>query len=219
MKIPIIFVLIAFASAAIGLVAGMCLSEPGTSSNAGVEDSCLLSEDLEERQAYLKTALELRDSQVSELIELASESVELLPAMEPEEARYPWRDSKHLAIVHLGDLRGSAAVQVLLDNLEYRNPRELAGSYLDVGGWYPAGEALAKIGMPAVKPVIEKLGSYSADSKGSEICCWILTKVLGAELAKVQVEMAIRDTRDEGARKNLEAALPYLKATKEKSLY
>ncbi len=216
MKKQIVLGLIIFVSALIGFVAGMYFDKSGDKATSGVEIKNLKSKDVKERQEYVDSALESYEKKVSDFIRLASEEVEPLPI---NDLRYPWRDSKHLAILHLGDVRGSAAVQVLLDNLEYRNARDRGGSYLDVGGWYPAGEALAKIGMPAVKPVIDKLSTYSGDSKGSEICCWILTKVLGAELAGQRVNIEIRRIRDETAKQNLKAALKYLENTKEEGMY
>lgn len=130
---------------------------------------------------------------------------------------YDWHDSKHLAILLLGDMRSADSVPVMLGNLEYRNPLELAGSYMDVGGWYPTAEALSKIGMPAVGPVIDKLGRYSEQEKGHSICCWIIKEILGPRLGKVRLEMAIEDTKDETVKKNLTAALPYFKTEKEKA--
>jgi hypothetical protein len=154
---------------------------------------------------------------ISQLIQSASRGVKPLSLSDPENIRYPRHDSKHLSILLLGDIRAVEAVPVLLDNLEYHNPRELAGSYQDVNGLYPAAEALSKIGMPAVGPTIKKLGDYAPNSKGSEICCWILKKILGVRLARLRLQIAIEETRDEAVKKNLSAALPYFKTDQEKA--
>jgi hypothetical protein len=130
---------------------------------------------------------------------------------------YDWHDSKHLAILLLGDMRSTDAIPVLLDNVVYRNPAELAGSYVGIGGLYPAAEALSKIGMPAVGPVIDKLGKYGEQEKGHSICCWIIKEILGPKLGKARLEMAIEETKDDTVKKNLIAALPYFKTDKEKA--
>ncbi len=154
---------------------------------------------------------------IRQLIKMAAKDVKPLSPSDPENIRYPWHDSKHLAILLIGDMRANESIPVLFDNLEYRNPRELAGSYLGIGGLYPAAEALSKIGMPSVGPVIDKLGRYGEQEKGHSICCWIIKEILGPRLGKVRLEMAIEDTKDETVKKNLTAALPYFKTEKEKA--
>lgn len=154
---------------------------------------------------------------IQQLIKSAGRDVKPLSSSDPENIRYPRHDSKHLAILLLGDIRATEAVPVLLDNLEYRNPRELAGSYPDVDGLYPAAEALSKIGMPTVGPTIEKLGRYTEDSLARELCCWVITKVLGTRLGRLRVEIAIEEARDETVRNNLAAVLPHFKTEQEKA--
>ena len=154
---------------------------------------------------------------IRQLIKMAAQDVKPLSPSDPENIRYPWHDAKHLSILLIGDMRSAEAIPVLLDNLEYRNPAELAGSYLGLGGWYPAAEALSKISMPAVGPVIDKLGRYGEQEKGHSICCWIIKEILGPKLGKVRLEMAIEETKDETVKKNLTAALPYFKTDKEKA--
>jgi hypothetical protein len=154
---------------------------------------------------------------IRQLIKMAAQDVKPLSPSDPENIRYPWHDSKHLSILLIGDMRSAEAIPVLLDNLGYRNPAELAGSYLGIGGLYPAAEALSKIGMPAVGPVIDKLASYPPKSQGSEICCWILREILGARLARVRLEIAIEESHDPAVKERLAAVLPYFKTDQEKA--
>ncbi len=179
--------------------------------------SGLRAEKLKDRQKAAEQIRKDRAKLIKQLIELAAEKVEPLPSSDPRFVEYPWHDSKHLAILLLGELRTVEALPVLLENLEYKNPRRLEGSYLDTGGWYPAAEALSKIGMPAVEPTIKKLGGYAQKNKGSELCCWVLKKILGVKLARARLQIAIEETRDPTVKKNLTAALPYFKTEQEKA--
>jgi hypothetical protein len=155
---------------------------------------------------------------IKRLIRLAKEKVEPLTSSDPRFVEYPWHDSKHLSILLLGDLRAVEAVDILLENLTYKNPKSLESSEaLSQGGWYPAAEALSKIGMPAVEPIIKKLGSYKPNSKGSDLCCWILKEILGVKLARLRLQIAIEDTREATIRENLTAVLPYFKTEQEKA--
>ena len=154
---------------------------------------------------------------IQQLIKSAGRDVKPLSRSDPENIRYPRYDSKHLSILLLGDMRSTEAVPVLLDNLEYRNPRQLAGSYPDVNDLYPAVEALSKIGMPAIEPTIDKLGSYTEQCLGRKLCCWVIKEVLGARLGKFRLEIAIEEARDETVRNNFRAVLLYFKTDQEKA--
>ena len=178
----------------------------------------LKSDNLKHRERAFEAIRKERTELIRQLVELAAEKVEPLPYTDSRFIEYPWRDSKHLAILLLGELRATEGVAVLLDNIEYKNPKSIIVSeYLDKGGWYPAAESLSKIGMPAVEQTIKKLGSYEPKSNGSEICRWILKEILGVRLARLRLQIAIEETRDEVVRKNLSAALPYFKTNKEKA--
>ena len=179
--------------------------------------SGLTAENLKDREKVAEAIRNERAKLAKQLIELAAEKVEPLPSSDLRFVEYPWHDSKYLAILLLGELRTVEALPVLLENLEYKNPRRLEGSYLDTGGWYPAAEALSKIGMPAVEPTIKKLGGYAQKNKGSELCCWVLKKILGVKLARARLQIAIEETRDPTVKKNLTAALPYFKTEQEKA--
>jgi len=140
--------------------------------------------------------------------------------LNPEDPKssYPWRDSKHMAISLLGDFRAPAAIRVLMENLGYRNPRTYwtHGSW-NTGHFYPAAEALWKIGMPAVGPVIEKLAQGDTSNNVRSNCCWVLREILGPRLGRLRIEIAIEQSRDAEAKKNLAGILPYFETDKEKT--
>jgi hypothetical protein len=167
--------------------------------------------ELEEREQWAKGIRERRAQQVKELMTLAGVEAKPIPTSVPGERIYPWRDSKHLAILLLGDLRAPEAVPTLLENLEYSNPREVFRTGpLDQGAWFPAVEALIKIGMPAVDPVVERLGRCDAEGLQRWNCCWILEKILGPKLAHMRVQFAIEEARDAKTRENLQEAIKRL---------
>jgi len=176
----------------------------------------LTTENLNDREKAAEAIRKERVQLIKQLIGLAAEKVERLHPDDPKSS-YPWRDSKHLAVLLLGDLRAVEAVPVLLENLEYKNPRSIVTEYLDKGGWYPAAEALSKIGMPAVGPTIDKLGVSAQKSKSSELCCWVLKKILGVRLARLRLQITIEETRDEAEKNNLTSVLPYFRTEQEKA--
>ena len=179
--------------------------------------SALTGENLKDREKAAEAIRKEHAELIKQLIELAGKEAE---RSHPEdvESSYLWHDSKHLAMLLLGDLHAVEAVSVLLENLEYKNPNSIyVYEPLDKGGWYPAAAALSKIGMPAVGPTIEKLGSYAPKSKGSELCCWVVKKILGIKLARLRVQIAIEEARDTNVKQNLAAALPYFKTEQEKA--
>ena|GEM_PF-7006387 len=154
---------------------------------------------------------------VEQLIQLAEQKVDRLNPEDPKSS-YPWRDSKHMAISLLGDFRAPAAIRVLMENLGYRNPRTYwtHGSW-NTGHFYPAAEALWKIGMPAVGPVIEKLAQGDTSNNVRSNCCWVLREILGPRLGRLRIEIAIEQSRDAEAKKNLAGILPYFETDKEKT--
>jgi len=219
------FCVVAIAAFTIGLFlphndlqpANVGASQP-VKSHVKPDISGLMAKDIKDREKAAEAIRKEHAELVKQLIELAAKKVEPLPSDDPRFVEYPWHDSKHLSILFLGDLRAVESIPVLLENLEYENPRTtIIDEPLDPGGLCPAAEALSKIGMPAVGPVIDKLGKYGEQEKGHIICCWIIKKILVPRLGKVRIEMAIEETKDETVKKNLTAALPYFKTQQEKA--
>ena len=128
-----------------------------------------------------------------------------------EFAEYPMHDTKHVAVLLLGDLRAAEGVSVLLRDIEYRVPKTPSGGYelglIEGPGWHPAVESLVKIGMPSVGPVIEKLDGYAENCLGRRLCLVVLKGILSPRLAKARLEIAIEEAKDERAKTNLKAAL------------
>lgn len=128
-----------------------------------------------------------------------------------EFVEYPPHDTKHLAMLLLGDLRASEAVPVLLRDIEYKVPKYIPLAYelglVEGPGWHPAVESLIKIGMPSVNPVVKRLGDYGEDCLGRRLCIGVLREILGPRLAKARLGIAMEETEDETIRVHLRAAL------------
>lgn len=179
----------------------------------------LKSDKREVREETFDRILKERKDCVQELIALAATEVQgrELKLGDQVVVEYPWHDAKHLAIILLGDLRAAEGVPVLVENLEYENPKKVfsgsdekaavKGSY-----WHPATESLIKIGMPSVGPVIGKLGGYADNCLGRRLCLVVLKGILGPRLAEASLQIAIEEAKDEAARANLKAALRQLES-------
>jgi hypothetical protein len=116
----------------------------------------------------------------------------------------------------LGDFRAIEAIPVLIENIEYVNPKTIVSDeLLTISGWNPSAEALAKIGMPSIDPVIGKLGTYDKECQGRKNCVWIIKKVLGVKLGRYKLQLAIEETKNETVKKNLQAILPSFKTQQE----
>jgi hypothetical protein len=159
----------------------------------------LETEDREVREETFKRLLKEREERVQELIALAAKEVQgvkIEGCEPPEDVEHPWHDAKHCAMILLGDLRAAETAPVLLDNLEYRAFRYIGSTYdqkASVKGspWYPASEALVKIGMPAVEAVVEKLAGFSEDCVGRRLSVLVLDEILGRRLARARLQKAI----------------------------
>jgi hypothetical protein len=175
--------------------------------------SGLTAKNLQDREKAAEAIRKQRAELIKKLVGFAAEKVKPLPSSDPRFIEYPWHDSKHLATLLLGNLRATEAVPVLLENIEYKNPRTMVvDEPLGSGGWYPAAEALSKIGMPAIPPTIDNLGTYDTNCLGRQLCCWVIKEILGPRLGKVRLEMAIEESREPAAKENLTAALRHFKA-------
>ena len=177
----------------------------------------LSNENLYVRMDAAKAIRKEQTALVTHLIKLAQgPSWPFQTALGPMPSQPEWREPKHQAMLLLGDMRAADAVPTLLANLEYENPREFYGGWPTKDEMYPAVEALSKIGMTAVDPVLAKLGEVDPTSTAAELCCWTLRKILGAKLGRARLEIAIEETRDSSVRENLRAALPYFRTSAEK---
>ena len=173
----------------------------------------LQAEKREDRQKASEKILLDHKQLIQELIKMAAKST----AQDEEEAgnipvQGRWYNSKHLSILLLGDLRAAEAVPVLLDNIEYINPKYNTISYLSDYLLYPSVEALIRIGLPAVEPVIEKLSGYNEECTAKRNCCEVLIEMLGPRMALFRLEIAIEEAKDETVKENLKSNIRFFKA-------
>jgi hypothetical protein len=163
----------------------------------------LEAEEREVREETFKRLLKEREERVQKLIALAAKETQGVQGVMIEErgyaeVHYRWHDAKHLAMILLGDLRAAEAVPVLIENLEYRVPRFEGGSFgrfaaVRGSAMHPATEALVKIGMPAVEPVVEKLAGLSEDCVARRLGVLVLDEILGRRLARARLQMVIEE--------------------------
>jgi HEAT repeat protein len=176
----------------------------------------LKSSNRQDRKEADKAIREQHKQLIDELVKMAAQQVKPTPSRSAQDSEYVRHQAKYTAINLLGDLRAVEAVPVLLANLEYINPDiVVVGSLVEEGQRYIAAEALSKVGMPAVKPIIDKLGEYDKDALGRRLCCWSLKRILGDRLSQLRLQIAIEETRSETAKANLKAALPYFRTPQE----
>ncbi len=148
---------------------------------------------------------EERRSTVKGLMEIAG-AQDVGGDEEAQDQRY--LNSKHLAIVLLGELRAQEAVPLLWKNLTYRVKVRYGGTEAhSIGRKYPAAGSLAKIGKPASEYVASRL-LVTEDPLRQEISVWVLRQVEGEELARHIVETWLKSRPD--AQANLKGALRYL---------
>jgi len=115
----------------------------------------------------------------------------------------------------LGKLRAPQAVPDLIALLTF-DPRQgwqgvfSGGMMVELGpARRPAAWALIQIGSPAIQPTIAKL-AQTQDTSERRACWWVLESILGADLAKAAVQIAL-DKETDGAKKaGLEAGLDWL---------
>ena len=175
------------------------LASLSTGASAGDVEG-LKSDKWKVREEAFKGLLKERKDRVQQLIALAAKEVQGFELRVGDwiMVEYPWHDSKHLAIILLGDLRAAEGVPVLVENLEYNNPRTMDATkdetFVGEGvPFYPATDALIKIGMPSVGPLVEKLRGYSEDCLGRYLCLVMLKQILGLKLAEARLQIAIKE--------------------------
>lgn len=105
---------------------------------------------------------------------------------------HAWREPKHVALLLLAEFPDRTAVPVLLENLAYENIKDPADrTVFRLGHYFPAAEALVKIGVPAMQPVVDTLAEQLKDGRVRHNCCWILEQHYGRKWAKVRIEEEI----------------------------
>ncbi len=130
-----------------------------------------------------------------------------------------WYGPDYMAINALRTFRASEAVPILLDKLTYTDKGLFPQGLQNIPRAFPAAQALAAIGMPAVDPAVELLRQLDPHSEKGILCCWVLTRILGPELAIARINMEIEKIADDQIKKNLKAAISYFESTEVESSY
>lgn len=118
-------------------------------------------------------------------------------------------DGKLYAVYLLGELRATAAVTTLLENIDLKATRgDLKGG---IGRWgmYPAQEALSKVGTPAVQMILDLLPAERSELR-RQLMCMVITDVEGKEFGGTLVKLRLEQEADPSRRANLELALRLL---------
>ena len=99
-------------------------------------------------------------------------------------------DSKVCIIYLLGELRPNEmnAIQVLVDNIDFVAQQSDPGPKTRRWGMYPAQEALSKIGMPAVKVILDTALPEESNQHRLNLMSAVLQDVLGKEIAIIIVD-------------------------------
>ncbi|GEM_PF-4129251 len=122
------------------------------------------------------------DVEVDEKIELQDKSVARLIELFHDDRN---ANSRPHIIYALGELRASSAVGLLLSNLKCG--QDDSKKRLPPYGPEPAGTALAKIGIPAVKPILKDLAK-GVDEASMRILCNVLIDIYDARLARIVLQ-------------------------------
>lgn len=118
----------------------------------------------------------------------------------------------HRAILLLGEMRSPEAVYALTKLLTFLpdtrsampTPREEYEYY------FPAAEALAAIGQPAVSQMVNAI-STSDDAKVRRLAVWVLIKIGGKDQAVFQLELKAAATTDKSSKQRLRLAVDSVK--------
>jgi len=115
---------------------------------------------------------------------------------------------RNTAIFLLGELRAEEAIPSLL---EWIAPPEGEFMVIDAPRFItPAGDALAKIGMPAVDPLLDRVKTKGPATESLH-CLIAMGRILTADLAEAKLEKALAAEENEEYRKNIQHALNVLK--------
>jgi hypothetical protein len=132
------------------------------------------------------------------------------PLKEGEEF-YDSYNTRNTAIYFLGTFRAKEAVQALTQWLVAKHGQ---GMTVDEQGLFvPAGSALVEIGLPSVKPVIDRLkqGEVEYGYLFYNECLKVLVCIKGISETENLIESAIAKETDSEKKKNLQFGLEFLK--------
>ena len=99
--------------------------------------------------------------------------------------------AKVYCVYLLGELRADEAVPALLTLIDFEGvPDHNSNRRRARWGRYPASEALAKIGSPAVGPVTAALGDESGETR-RKLMVRVLRDILGSDTANFVLQRAV----------------------------
>ena len=135
---------------------------------------------------------------------------ELVTLVDKGDKALAMEGSTELAVNLLGDLRAIDAVPILIKNIEFRGP---GGQLENIrAAQYPCVRALAKIGAPSIKGIIERLGQ-GVTEKELRLFATICRLVDNDELAIARIQLALNKESFPPRKENLEKLLKLLKDT------
>lgn len=109
----------------------------------------------------------------------------------------------------LGQLRAVYAVTILIDNIhleaEKVDPKDRIGRW----GPYPAQQALARIGKPAVNMILDRIGKENSELR-RKLMCLVICDVDGNEIGRLLLRARL-DKASGVEKNNLDLALKYMK--------
>ncbi|MGI8965784.1 MAG: hypothetical protein ACR2H1_06805 [Limisphaerales bacterium] len=121
-------------------------------------------------------------------------------------------DVKLCAIYLLGEIRPRDinSIEVLLKNIDFKAHR--VDPRFGIGRWglYPSQEALGKIGLPTVGPILEKWLPNEDNESRQRLMCAVLVDVEGVEFGQLRLRKAIGAQKDAKKKERLESALKAL---------
>jgi len=162
---------------------------------------------MKEILAKLPNASEQEGEQIAS--QFSTERAELQTQLILQLASPKSKEHQIVVVYLLGLYRMDGAVRdlakVITLETELRKIRRLP-----LWGRYPAVDALAKIGMRSIPPVIECI-EMSEDKLVTELGAKVIKQILGRELAEAAVKQAIDKQPNQDKKKKLEESLQFLK--------
>ena len=119
-----------------------------------------------------------------------------------------YESSLHLTVEAVGDWRAEGAVPVLAEVVVYELDESTmpVGKLLPICAYYPAADALRKIGGVYVHRLMVQRLEKEKDPKVVRLCVWVLYEAYGENVARLMLEAAEARTQDSGVRERLAAA-------------
>jgi len=115
---------------------------------------------------------------------------------------------RNSAIVLLGELRAEESVSSLVEWIEPHEGQSMVIEEEQI--LPPAALALAKIGMPAVTPLFQRVKIRGMEPSG-RICFMTMVRILESDLTDAKLENALAGEENEEYEKNIQAALEALR--------